>query len=88
MSQQMPFNKEVETEAETSQLYRHAQTLKPKYANQHEAAASIQNELEQMSGSMGMTIELFLQKAETSKTYNAIFSKALSLQRQLKFYKS
>ncbi len=88
MSEQMPFNKVLETETETSELYQQAQKLKPQYANHSEALASIQNELEKMAGSMGLTIELFLQKAETSKTYSEIFLKALSLQSQLRFYKS
>ena len=37
MSQQMPFNKEVEQETEASELYSQAQKLKLKFSNHLEA---------------------------------------------------
>lgn len=88
MSEQIPFDKETAPDAETSELYLQAQKLKPEFSSHSEAVASIQNALEKMAGSMGLRIESFLQKAESSKTYNEIFLKALSLQSQLRFYKS
>ena len=87
MSQQIPFNKEIEKEAETSELYLQAQKLKPEFSNHLEALASIQNELKKMADSMDMTVELLLKTAETSKTYSEVFLKALSLQSQLQLHK-
>lgn len=88
MSQQMPTHKELETEAEKSELYLQAQKLKPKFGNHLEAIAAIQSELEKLAFSAGLTVNLFLQKAESSNIFDETYLKALALKSQLGYCKS
>lgn len=88
MSQQIPLNSEPEKNADSCELYLQAQKLKPHFSSHLAALASIQQELEKMAQSMGMTIESLTINAESSKTYNVAFLRAASLQRQIRFHKS
>ncbi len=90
MSQQIHANENLESNvaSETSDLLTQAQKLQAKFSSYTEALTATQQELKTIAGNMNLTIESLLAEAENSTTYNELFLRALSLQSQVRFYKT